>query len=150
MSKKFTVISSLLYYDEDITNYAIVNATDIDLSETKYLEITTRHGKFKFEAVTDIGVPPNTIRLNSRQRKRDRLKLYHTYYVKPSVKQSSLHSVVDLFDRKYNFKAKVGGADTVFEKIFGEALLSRFYPKNFVQRTNMKHAKGILLYEERS
>ncbi|CAF1425280.1 unnamed protein product [Didymodactylos carnosus] len=146
MSKKFTVINSPLYYDEDITNYATVNATDIDLSETQYLEITTRHGEFKFEAVTDIGVPSNTIGLNSRQRTRDRLKLYHTYYVKPSVKQSSLHSIVDLFDQKYNFRAKVGGSDTVFEKIFGEALLARFYPKNFVQRTNMKHAKGILLY----
>ncbi|CAF1068985.1 unnamed protein product [Didymodactylos carnosus] len=139
----FTVINSPLYYDEDVTNYATVNGINIDLSETKYLAITKRHGKFKFEAVTDIRVPKNTIGLNSRQRKRDRLKLYHTYNVKPSVKQ---HSIVDLFDQKYSFRAKIGGEDKMFEKIFGEALLSRFYPKNFVQRTNMKHVKGILLY----
>ncbi|CAF1361858.1 unnamed protein product [Didymodactylos carnosus] len=67
----------------------------------------------------------------------------HKYITQPHIKRNTFFSIVN---KKYNLSGTVGGCEDVFEEIFGDVLLSRFYPSSFINQTGMKHCRGILLY----
>ncbi|CAF1010425.1 unnamed protein product [Didymodactylos carnosus] len=73
----------------------------------------------------------------------NQLKLYHKYITQPHIKRNTFSSIIN---KKYNLSSTVGGCEDVFEEIFGDVLLSRFYPSLFRNQTGMKHCRGILLY----
>ncbi|CAF0967880.1 unnamed protein product [Didymodactylos carnosus] len=142
MSSKFTLVNSPIFYNEDYNNYAIFNAVDMDTSPMIQVEIRNSHGVFLFQTLINTRVSPKTVGLNDRQQKRYKLKLYHKYSVQIHVHQ---HNLLTIINQKFNVDKTVGGYNHVFERIFGNILLSRLYPQNFIRKTGMKHSRGILL-----
>ena len=55
-------------------------------------------------------------------------------------------SIVSIFDQEFKYRDRVGGLDDVFEKIFGDVLLSWFYPRSFVNLTGLKKLRGFILH----
>ncbi|CAF4502520.1 unnamed protein product, partial [Didymodactylos carnosus] len=119
---KFTVIDSPVSYGTD--DYAVFNPEDVDPT------------RFPYQSKKKVG-------LNSQQRKRTKLKLFHQYDVKSHIKRNSFFSIIN---KKYNFSRVIGGCEEVLEQIFGDVLLSRLYPSTFINQTGIKHCRGILLH----
>ncbi|CAF1501945.1 unnamed protein product [Didymodactylos carnosus] len=62
------------------------------------------------------------------------------------MKDKEFHIVHIIVNKRYNLSDTVGGCEDVFEEIFGDVLLSRFYPSSFINQTGVKYCRGILLY----
>ena len=56
-------------------------------------------------------------------------------------------SLATILDKEFNSRGPVRGLDNVFEKIFDEILLSRFYLKLIFGDTGLTKHRGFLLHE---
>ena len=74
------------------------------------------------------------------------MKLYHSYKVRALSPVEPSKGLSDILKTKFEFQSKVGGLDHIFERIFGDVLLSRIYPESFVSKTCLTKPKGIVLY----
>ena len=72
--------------------------------------------------------------------------MYHSYKVRALSPVESLKGFYDILKTKFEFQSKVGDLDHIFERIFGDALLSGIYPESFVSKTCLAKPKGIILY----
>ena len=142
---KRVVIETPLYYDEDVTNYVAIHPEDVAFSCATLVEIVNKHGVFKFTIVIQPSITSGAIGLNRRQRKKYRLKLYHSYIVRLSLYKPSV-TLFDIINTKFNFRSRIGGMERVFEEIFGDVLLPRLYPTSFVAKTGMSKTRGVLLH----
>ena len=141
MSKR-TIVRSQWYYNEQFPNLIAINHEDMELNPCKQVKITNKHGSYLFDCSTAHFVPRGAIALTYYQRKKYRLKTYHSYYVE--IQRSvNHHSMSSLFNDKFSFRARVGGADDVFEKL-SCLLLLHLYPRNFHAQAGMHKPRVIL------
>jgi vesicle-fusing ATPase len=59
---------------------------------------------------------------------------------------STTNTLSTIFNKKFCFNDKVGGLDHVFDKIFGDVLISRIYPQNFVIRTGITRSRRVIIH----
>jgi vesicle-fusing ATPase len=99
-----------------------------------------------FDKETYSLVPYGYVALNRQQRKKHRIKKRHCYQVQPYIPNPLPLSIATIFDREFKYRERVGGLDSVFETIFSDVLLSRFYPRSFVDLTDLTKPRGFILY----
>ncbi|CAF4440289.1 unnamed protein product [Rotaria sp. Silwood2] len=143
---KRTVIETSLYYDENVVNYVAIHPEDNIFLHTNRVEILNKYGVVEFEVILKPTVTLGAIALNRFQRKKYHFKKYHSYYVRCDSSEKSSRTLFDIINERFDFKNKVGGMESVLEKIFGDVLLSRIYPQSFVAKTDINKTRGILLH----
>ena len=148
MSKRM-IVRWQWYYSEPFTNLISINHEDKELNINKQIKVTNKHGSYLFDYPIGHFVLLGAIALTRYQRKKYRLKTYHSYHVEKHVR-AHYHSVSLLLNEKFNFRTKVAGADDVFQKL-SDILLPRSYPQNFVSQTDMhkNHEEFFYLFLRR-
>ena len=141
-----TVVNTKLYDDEYNSNIIFLSPEDDILSKTNRVWITTKRGFYGFEAKIKPLVPSGAIAASYQLQKMYRLKLYHSYQMCALTSVKPPEGLSDILKTKFEFQTKVGGFDHIFERIFGDVLLTRIYPTSFVAKTCLTKPKGIILH----
>ncbi|CAF3799473.1 unnamed protein product [Rotaria sp. Silwood1] len=74
------------------------------------------------------------------------LKLYHSCRVRVLACVESPKGLSDILKTKFKFQSKVGGFDHIFERIFGDVLLTCIYLASFVTKTSLTKRKDTILH----
>ena len=101
---------------------------NFDLFSTGEVKMINRHGEHIFDRVFYSLISSGSVGLTRQQQRIHRLKKAHWYYVLPCTPNSPPMSIASIFDQELKYRKRAGGLDDVFEMIFGNVLLSRFYP----------------------
>ena len=64
----------------------------------------------------------------------------------PYIRNPPPVSITTISDDEYEYREHLGGLDDAFETIFSDVLLSRFYPRVFVDPTSHTKPRGFILY----
>ena len=110
------------------------------------MEILNKYGAFEFEVIVRRTVTSGTISLNNFQRKKYHLKKYRSYSIRYCSLSKPRRTLFEIINERFDFKSQIGGMERVLEEIFGDVLLLRMYPQNFVTKTQMNKTRGILLH----
>ncbi|CAF0711917.1 unnamed protein product [Adineta steineri] len=140
------VIETPLYYNENIINYVAISPSDVTFSNLKQVEIVTKYEVINFEIFLNPTIVRGAMALNHYQRKKYRLKKYHSYLVCPCLSTTHSRTLFDIINEHFDFTSRIGGMKNVLEEIFGDVLLPRLYPQNFVNKTGINKTRGILLH----
>ena len=143
---KLFVKNTFLFAEDKGKNFAFLNRIDRNLFITNQVKIINRHGEHVFDKALYSLIPYGSVGLNQEQQKLHRLKKGHCYHVLPYTPYSPPVSITSIFDHKYKYRERVGGLDDVFETIFSDVLISRFYPRSFVDLTGLTKPRGFILY----
>lgn len=140
-------VKNTFLFDNDIDkNFAFINPLDRHLFTANQVKIINRHGEHVFDKAFYSLVPSGYVALTRQQRKNYRLKKRHCYQVLSYTPNPSPVSIVSRFNCKFNYRERIGGADDVFETIFGHVLISRLYPRSFVAQIGLTPPRGFILY----
>ena len=146
MAKLFVTNSYLFNYDNG-KSFALLSPLNRELFPADQVKIINRHGEHIFDRVFYSLISCGSVGLTERQQQRiHRLKKGHWYYVLPCSLNPPPMSIVSIFDQEFKYRDRVGDLDDVFEKIFGDVLLSWFYPRSFVDLTGLKKPCGFILH----
>ena len=144
--KKRIVVNVPLYNNALESNLIFISPEDDSLSKTNRIQVTNKHESYEFQSKVRPFIPTGAIAVSYQVQKVYSLKLYHSYKVRALSPVESSKGLSDILKTKFEFQSKVGGLDHIFERIFGDVLLSRIYPESFVSKTCLTKPKGIILY----
>ena len=144
--KKRIVVNVPLYNNASESNLIFISPEDDSLSKTNRIQVTNKHESYEFQSKVRPFVPTGAIAVSYQVQKVYGLKLYHSYKVRALSPVEPPKGLSDILKTKFEFQSKVGGLDHIFERIFGDVLLSRIYPESFVSKTCLTKPKGIVLY----
>ena len=144
--KKRIVVNVPLYNNASESNLIFISPEDDSLSKTNRIQVTNKHGSYEFQSKVRPFVPTGAIAVSYQVQKVYGLKLYHSYKVRALSPVEPPKGLSDILKTNFEFQSKVGGLDHIFERIFGDVLLSRIYPKSFVSKTCLTKPKDIILY----
>ena len=128
------------------SNLIFISPEDDSLSKINRIQVTNKHESYEFQSKIRPFVPTGAITVSYQVQKVYGLKLYHSYKVRALSPVEPPKGLSDILKTKFEFQSKVGGLDHIFERIFGDVLLSRIYPESFVSKTCLTKPKGIILY----
>ncbi|CAF3155818.1 unnamed protein product [Rotaria sp. Silwood2] len=143
---KLFITNTYLFDDENNTNFAFLNPLDRELFQANQVKIINRYDEHVFDKAFYSLIPSGSVGMTQQQRHIHCLKKGHCYHVLPHTPNPPPMSITSIFDQEFKYQERVGGLDDVFQTIFGDVLLSRFYPRSFFDLTDLKKPRGFILY----
>ncbi|CAF1392510.1 unnamed protein product [Adineta steineri] len=109
------------------------------------MEMVTKYEVNNFEVFFNPAIIQGAMASNHYQRKKYHLKKYHSYLIRSCLSTTHSRTLLDIINEHFDFKSRIDGMKNALEEIFGDVLLPRLYPENFVNKTSINKTKGILL-----